>query len=503
MSVPTGIILPSPKRGDQLGKWTLVERLGRGGNGEVWKASQTEKADSAIKLLTKPKQVAYDRFRDEVKVMSECGVAGVVPIVDFHLPDDYAKKRAWYVMPLGTPLSEKLYGAELSAIVASIADIGHTLSELHARKIFHRDLKPENLISIGGVACVGDFGLVAYPEKKNLTNVKERLGPRWTMAPEVVRQGAAAESSKADVFSLAKSLWILITGNPQGFDGQYAPDSAASIGAYAGESFIEPLEAILSAATDHQPSSRPTMAELVARLRDWLKIDANYHARNPLAWAHLQTKLFPISTPLRAVWTDPAELVKILDLLGKRSNMNHLFFPNGGGLDLKAASFSEREAGCIELDFGGAAYLLKPHRLMFESFGYEAQWNYFRLEAAELAPSGTYEEFDAKYGHEELTDLGEEGYVDRGHWDEQEYRGDPLPPGSRVVVRYFRGAFVIFEKTSLYNKVSETYDGRHNKMNADEFRDYIGKVVVMLKQRKEEKVRPVSRPTTVAEFLRQ
>jgi serine/threonine protein kinase len=489
MSEPIGTVIQPPKAGDRLGNWTLVARHGRGGNGEVWKASQCGKTDSAIKLLTKPKAVAYGRFCDEIKVMSECGVAGVVPVSDHYFPNDYLKERAWYVMPLGTPLLTLLKDAALSSIVASIADIAQTLGELHSRGIFHRDIKPENLLSIAGVSSIGDFGLVVYPEKKNLTNVKERLGPRWTMAPEVVRQGSAAEPAKADVFSLAKTLWILITGNTQGFDGQYASNSTASIEAYAGASFIEPLEAIMSAATDHTPANRPVMSEFAIQLRNWLEIDSDYHARNPLAWEHLQRRLFPISTPLRAVWTDSLEMVKLLDLLGGRSDMNHMFLPGGGGLDLSGACFSEREEGCIELEFGGVNHLLKPHRLMFESFGYEPQWNYFRLEADELQPSGTYEQYSEKYAHEELTDLGEDGYIDRGYWDEGEYRGERLPPNARVIVRHFRGAFVIFEKTSRYNQVPGTYDGRHNKMDADAFRAYIDKVVSKLKQRDEDDIR--------------
>ena len=501
MSEPIGTIFQPPKAGDQLGNWTLVARVGRGGNGEVWKASQLGKADSAIKLLAKPKEVAYSRFRDEIKVMSECGVAGVVPVIDRYLPDDYSKERAWYVMPLGTPLLTSLKGAALSSIVSTIADIAQTLGELHSRKIFHRDIKPENLISIAGVSSVGDFELVVYPEKKNLTNVRERLGPRWTMAPEVIRQGSAAEPAKADVFSLAKSLWILITGNTQGFDGQYASNSTACIGAYAVGSFVEPLEAIMSAATDHEPGNRPAMAEFAAQLRKWLEIDSNYHKRNPLAWEHHQRTLFPLSTPLRAVWTDPAELVKLLDLLGRRSNMNHLFLPGGGGLDLSGARFSEREVGCIELEFGGINHLLKPRRLMFESFGYETEWNYFRLEADNLEPSGTYEHYDEKYAHEEVTDLGEEGYIDRGYWDEGEYRGERLPPDARAIGRHFRGAFVIFEKTSRYNKVPGTYDGRHNKMDAEAFRAYIAKVVSMLKQRDEENMRSGARVANPARTL--
>lgn len=64
-------------------------------------------------------------------------------------------------------------------------------------------------------------------------------------------------------------------------------------------------------------------------------------------------------------------------------------------------------------------------------------------------------------------------YIKRHYWDEQTYLNEPLPEGARVVVRYFKGAFVIFKKTSIYNQISETYDGRHEKLGADEFKNQI------------------------------
>jgi len=119
---------------------------------------------------------------------------------------------------------------------------------------------------------------------------------------------------------------------------------------------------------------------------------------------------------------------------------------------------------------------VRPIRLHFESFANETQWNYFRLECAELHPSGTYEETDEDHDSEELTDLGDGRYVSRSVWDDQEYQGAPLPPDARVLVRYFGGAFLIVQKTSQYNRGSgklDGYDGKHNSMTSDEFRQWI------------------------------
>ncbi len=61
-----------------------------------------------------------------------------------------------------------------------------------------------------------------------------------------------------------------------------------------------------------------------------------------------------------------------------------------------------------------------------------------------------------------------EFYFDEGNYDEK-----PLPGNSRIVDRHIKGDFVIFQKTSTYNRITDTYDGRHNKMSTDEFRLYI------------------------------
>ena len=149
-------------------------------------------------------------------------------------------------------------------------------------------------------------------------------------------------------------------------------------------------------------------------------------------------------------------------------------------MDLTGAMRSEVEPGCIELDTEGLTAVLKPARLLFESFGADPQWDYFRLETSALEPSGVYEEASA--GGEEVTEIPGVGYVERWHWDENEYEERSLPKGSRVVSRYFGGAFVIFQKTSFYNQISATYDARHDKMSADRFREYISELIQQVKR---------------------
>lgn len=464
--------LPAVYSGAVYGRWSLDRRIGKGGNGEVWLAEDGDGKKVAIKLLNKVKSIAYERFRAEVRVMSTCGVSGVVPIIDYDLPDQLGDRRAWYSMPLCTTLWERLQGGSLAEIVSAIATIAMALSDLEASGVFHRDVKPENMLWLDDAACIGDFGLVDYPEKQDLTGEREELGPRWTMAPEVRRMGRLADPGLADVYSLAKALWMFIRRDKKGFEGQYLPDTSLTIRDVSPTDFVDPLESLLSAATEHSPSDRPSMREFADGLRDWLRINDEWTERNRLEWRAVQKRIFPFSVPQRAEWHDVNDIVNVLRLLGERRNMNHMFFPDGGGLDLQDANASEIERGSIELIASGSVKLVRPLRLLFESFGDDPQWDYFRLETDGASPCGIYEQQDSRLC-ETVTEVEPGVYVDQMCWELNEYGDYLVADTARLITRYFTGAFVLFGKNSVYNYISSTYDGRHNRFDADGFRAYI------------------------------
>lgn len=209
--------------------------------------------------------------------------------------------------------------------------------------------------------------------------------------------------------------------------------------------------------------------------------------RNKKDWIEIQEKIFHTGLPERKEWNNRNEIVNVLKIIGSIRNSNHMFFPRGGGLDVEGADISV-EDNCIEINTGGLIEILKPSRLIFHSFNADPQWNYFRIETLNLEPSGIYEDKDYSdeenesspeenlsnfYSDEELCELSPGVYISSIYWDEGEYDGEKLPTSARVVTRHFKGSFVIFQKTSIYNRNSSTYDGRHNKMTDEEFRNYI------------------------------
>jgi len=202
----------------------------------------------------------------------------------------------------------------------------------------------------------------------------------------------------------------------------------------------------------------------------------SFYEENRQAWIDIQNRIFPAGIPEHFEWTELIDIISVLNKIGAIDNSNHMFYPTGGGLDVESANLSY-ENNCIEISTG-LTDIIKPERLIFESF-IDPLWNYFRIETLELESSSVYEKEDDNeyFPSEELLEIEAGKYISRSYWDEGEYMGQKLPSSARVLTRHLKGAFVIFAKSSYYNRNSRTYDARHNKMSAEEFRDYIENVI--------------------------
>ena len=192
-------------------------------------------------------------------------------------------------------------------------------------------------------------------------------------------------------------------------------------------------------------------------------------------WNEVIKSIFPIGIPSKCIWTDHEEIIEVLNKLGSFNNSNHMFYPKGGGLDLKGSSESE-ESNCIEIRTSFNE-IISPKSLTFNSFDndFDNDWAYFRIDLNEINQTDVYNyktEFD-----EELTELSPQNYVSREYWDEGEYDEQKLPAEARLIIRRLKGALVIFGKFSPYNQHSSTYDGRHNRFDEIGFRNYIENVI--------------------------
>jgi hypothetical protein len=237
-------------------------------------------------------------------------------------------------------------------------------------------------------------------------------------------------------------------------------------------------------------STQLGIAKVIASLRDVLGspddqeevTHKNFIQWSTKKWITAQQQLFPGSIPASSSWTRLEDIARIMNTISIPS-VNHMYTPEGGGMDMDGAS-TALEDGCIEVEIGRRAiWLMKPKELQFESFPPYFSMSYFRLETEEIRPTGVYD--DLIYDHEELVEVEPLNYLERSVWDEggtYDSDGDliRLPDESRLVIRWFKGTFLIANKGSLFNHLHGKYDpysGRYSKMERAALKGFIKELI--------------------------
>lgn len=202
-------------------RYEVIDELGEGGNATIYLVKNVSTGNEyALKPFTRPKdKEKMERFKREISVVNayKDSIAGILPIIDYMIDDD--KKEYWYVMPKAKEINEELLDREndYMFIINGIIELSDTLSKLHEQGHSHRDIKPENIYYYNGRFYIGDFGLVSFMDSEESFTKSRALGAYSTMAPEMRRDPHRSDGKKADVYSLAKTLWILLTGKKKRF----------------------------------------------------------------------------------------------------------------------------------------------------------------------------------------------------------------------------------------------------------------------------------------------
>ncbi len=261
-----------------IGPWTVHEQIGKGGNAKVYRAERDGELSIALKVLDRQRVGGerYRRFVQEIKFLRSLGpFPGVLPLLDAHLPAIPTNADPpWLSMPIATPIADAVGGLPLDQVVAAVAQIASTLAQLAERGAGHRDIKPGNLYELDGEWLVGDFGLVAAPEADDdITRAGKALGPAHFTAYEMIIDPVGADPLPADVYSLAKTLWSLVTGLPYPPEGHQPADSRAwSIRELRPDGRSSALDQLIDRATQLTPGARPTMAQFATELRTWQQL---------------------------------------------------------------------------------------------------------------------------------------------------------------------------------------------------------------------------------------
>jgi serine/threonine protein kinase, bacterial len=201
--------------GTPFGRYRLIELLGRGGMGEVWRAHDTE-IDSTVAITMLLPSFADDekfeqRFRREARAAARLDDPHVVPIHDVGEIDG----RLFVAMRLiqGQDLQTLLDAGPLSPgrAVAVVGQIAEALQAAHRVGLVHRDIKPSNiLVAENDFAYLIDFGIARAAGEAGLTSTGATIGTWSYMAPERFTTGLAEASSH--IYALACVLYQCLTG---------------------------------------------------------------------------------------------------------------------------------------------------------------------------------------------------------------------------------------------------------------------------------------------------
>ena len=206
-----------PVEGTPFGRYQLIELLGRGGMGEVWRAHDTT-IDRVVALKMLLPHFAKDpdfdkRFRREARAAARLANPHVVPIHDVGEIDG----RLYVTMQLidGVDLDTLLKTGPLEAqrAVHVIEQIASALHSAHRAGLVHRDVKPSNiLLADNDFAYLIDFGIARAADDTALTSEGSTIGTWAYMAPERFQTGDIEPSS--DIYALACVLYQCLTGEP-------------------------------------------------------------------------------------------------------------------------------------------------------------------------------------------------------------------------------------------------------------------------------------------------
>ena len=296
----------------ELGSYRLIEMLGKGGMGEVWRASHRMLArDAAIKLIQpdilirnfgKDAELMRRRFEQEAKTTASLRSPHTVQLYDFGISEDGA---FYYVMELldGIDLETliKRFGPLPPArAVFLLRQVCRSLAEAHHRGMIHRDIKPTNifLCRMGNeydFAKVLDFGLVKVSEDASETQMTvpgTTTGTPAYMAPELAL-GSPKIDGRTDLYGLGCVAYWLITGRLV-FE---ETGSTAMMLAHLNKVPVPPserAESAVPASLDRaimmclakSPEDRPATAEMLSSLLDTFDDVEAWTLKDAKSWWH-------------------------------------------------------------------------------------------------------------------------------------------------------------------------------------------------------------------------
>lgn len=261
------------------GRWRIEEKLGEGGMGSIYLASQQsvgrQVAIKTLRTALSDSEEFVDRFMQEARVTTTISHPHCVTILDFGKTDNGLLYLAMELLE-GEPLSERLSRGRLpleQSLQIGI-QVASALAAAHDHNIIHRDLKPENIFVLditddSTFIKVLDFGISKdLDDDQGMTKTGQLFGTPQYMSPEQCR--GEDLDGRSDIYSLGCILYELISGRPP-----FQSDKSMNILVAHVQEEIPPLDEVtdrplpegvaraVMAMLSKEPSERPATAKAV------------------------------------------------------------------------------------------------------------------------------------------------------------------------------------------------------------------------------------------------
>jgi DNA-binding NtrC family response regulator len=290
----------------RVGSYSLIERLGSGGMGDVWLARhQLLARPAAVKIIREAAlgggedgHIRRQRFAREAQATSDLQSPHTVQLYDFGITE---AGGFYYVM-------ERLRGMDLKRIVERhgplpperavflLKQVCLSLSEAHAQGLVHRDIKPANLFvcrlgSEYDFVKVVDFGVVSRhgSESAQITTAGMILGTPAFLAPELVSMQTF--DGRADIYALGCVAFWLLTGRPP-----FEADDAMSIlmhhaqtpppapSTMSEEPIPPQIDALVLECLEKEPARRPASVDVLWERLDRVPLTREWNQRHARLW---------------------------------------------------------------------------------------------------------------------------------------------------------------------------------------------------------------------------
>ena len=194
----------------------MLEELGRGGMGEVYRVKDQKLDEEMALKIVKPEIAAHkgtiERFKNELKLSRKIGHRHVCRMYDLNEEGEIPYITMEYVQgeDLKTTIRKKGQFEE-TELIAIAKQVCEGLAEAHELGVVHRDLKPQNImLDENGKAKIMDFGIARLVESSGLTQSGVMIGTPDYMSPEQA-EGIEVDQ-RSDIYSLGVILYEMVTG---------------------------------------------------------------------------------------------------------------------------------------------------------------------------------------------------------------------------------------------------------------------------------------------------